>query len=108
MRSGWSWRRGSLPLLAPLYRVYERRLLAEVRAAPMPRHVGIILDGNRRFARRHGLIEPQAIYATGADKLDDLLDWCAALAIPAITLWVFSTDNLGRSEAEVSGILAAI
>ena len=108
MRSGWPRRRGGVPLLAPLYRFYEHRLLRQVRGAPMPLHVGLILDGNRRYARRHGLKEPQEIYATGADKLDDLLEWCVALGIPAITLWVFSTDNLGRSAEEVSGILAAI
>jgi short-chain Z-isoprenyl diphosphate synthase len=102
------WPRHSWPLLAPLYRFYERRLLREVRAGPMPRHVGLILDGNRRYARLHGLSEPKEIYAAGADKLDELLAWCAELRIPAITLWVFSTDNLRRTAEEVSGILAAI
>jgi len=44
----------------------------------------------------------------GADKLDDLLTWCVELKIPAVTLWVLSTDNLARNPQEVSGILAAI
>jgi short-chain Z-isoprenyl diphosphate synthase len=74
----------------------------------MPRHIGIILDGNRRHARKRGLSDPCEIYQRGADKLDDILDWCAELRIPAVTLWVFSTENLKRSQAEVSGILSAI
>jgi short-chain Z-isoprenyl diphosphate synthase len=52
--------------------------------------------------------DPQAIYAIGAHKLDDVLDWCADLGVPAVTLWVFSTDNLDRPIEQVSGILAAI
>jgi short-chain Z-isoprenyl diphosphate synthase len=74
----------------------------------MPRHIGIILDGNRRHARKRGLSDPCEIYQRGADKLDQILNWCAELRIPAVTLWVFSTENLKRSRAEVSGILAAI
>jgi short-chain Z-isoprenyl diphosphate synthase len=91
-----------------LYYVYERRLLRQVRRLPVPRHVGIILDGNRRFAREHGVEDPRAIYALGAQKLEDVLRWCAELSIPAVTLWVFSTENAGRSAAEVSGIMSAV
>jgi len=52
--------------------------------------------------------DPGEIYQRGAEKLDDILEWCAELHIPALTLWVFSTENLKRSQAEVSGILSAI
>ena len=48
------------------------------------------------------------VYELGARKLDDVLDWCAELAIPAVTLWVFSTENLQRPAGEVSGIFSAI
>lgn len=91
-----------------LYSLYERRLLRHVRQGPLPTHIGVILDGNRRYAQKHGLTDPEAIYRLGARKLDDLLDWCAELQIPAVTLWVFSTDNFGRSREEVSGILVAL
>ncbi|SKA25287.1 undecaprenyl diphosphate synthase [Enhydrobacter aerosaccus] len=74
---------------------------------PAPRHIGIILDGNRRNGARLGLHDPRQIYDLGARKLDDVLDGCAELAIPAVTLWVFSTDNLERPADQVSGILAA-
>jgi short-chain Z-isoprenyl diphosphate synthase len=98
---------GSL-FLRFLYWIYERRLLHQLEQRPMPRHIGIILDGNRRHARKRGLSDPCEIYQRGADKLDQILNWCAELRIPAVTLWVFSTENLKRSRAEVSGILAAI
>jgi len=91
-----------------IYYLYERWLLRHVRQQPVPRHVGIILDGNRRFGRDIGILDPRAIYALGARKLDDVLDWCAELGIPAVTLWVFSPDNLLRAPEEVAGIFAAI
>ena len=95
-------------LLRFLYWIYERQLLNQLKQRPMPRHVGVILDGNRRHARKRGLSDPCEIYQRGAEKLDDILDWCADLRIPALTLWVFSTENLKRTQAEVSGILSAI
>ena len=95
-------------MLAQIYRLYERRLLSQVGHHPMPRHIGLILDGNRRYGRQHNLTDPREIYAAGAEKLDDLLSWCADLTIPAITLWVLSADNFDRRPEEVSGILAAV
>jgi short-chain Z-isoprenyl diphosphate synthase len=95
-------------VLAALYRIYERRLTRHVGAHPVPRHVGVILDGNRRYGRQHQFTDPEKVYTLGADKLDDLLAWCVELKIPAVTLWVLSTDNLARKAQEVNGILAAI
>jgi short-chain Z-isoprenyl diphosphate synthase len=99
-------------LLAPMFRLiyylYARRLVREIESRPMPRHVGIILDGNRRHGRSRGITEPREVYDLGANKLDEILEWCAELDIPTVTLWVFSTDNFQRPAAEVSGILASI
>jgi short-chain Z-isoprenyl diphosphate synthase len=91
-----------------LYYLYARRLARDVRKRPRPRHVGIILDGNRRHGRAHGITEPRTLYELAADKLDAVLEWCAELAIPAVTLFVFSTDNFRRPPDEVSGILASV
>lgn len=95
-------------LLGPLYRLYERRLVAEIVTNPLPRHVGIILDGNRRHGRENGVTDPSRLYEPGAQKLDDVLDWCSDLGIGAVTLWVCSTDNLARPPDQVSGILGAV
>ncbi|MGH7087704.1 MAG: polyprenyl diphosphate synthase [Stellaceae bacterium] len=95
-------------LKALAYYLYERRLYRGVAKGAMPRHVGIILDGNRRYGRRMGITDPVALYRNGADKLDDVLSWCDELRIGTVTLWVCSTDNLARGEAELSGIFAAV
>jgi short-chain Z-isoprenyl diphosphate synthase len=100
--------RPSITLWKHFYYLYERRLLRQVAQQPVPRHVGIILDGNRRHGRALGLLDPKAIYDLGAKKLDDVLGWCAELKIAAVTLWVFSPENFGRPRDEVSGIFAAI
>lgn len=94
--------------IRPLYRAYEKRLTRQIDEHAVPRHIGIILDGNRRHGERNGVRDPKTIYTLGAQKLDEVLDWCADLGVPSVTLWVFSTDNLDRSIEQVSGILAAI
>ncbi len=95
-------------MLRLLYYFYGWRLVREVGSRPIPRHIGIILDGNRRHGRSRGITEPREVYDLGAMKLDEVLEWCAELGIPTVTLWVFSTDNFQRPPAEVSGILASI
>lgn len=74
----------------------------------MPRHVGIILDGNRRHGRKRQLRDPRMIYGLGAQKLDEMLEWCSQLQIPALTAWALSTDNLARPKDELAAILSAI
>jgi short-chain Z-isoprenyl diphosphate synthase len=91
-----------------IYFTYERSLLHHIRQQPLPRHVGIILDGNRRHCHGRGITDPHSIYELGARKLDDVLDWCAELNIRAVTLWVFSPENFLRPRQEVFGIFAAI
>jgi short-chain Z-isoprenyl diphosphate synthase len=93
-------------LLRPLYQLYSAFLLKQVLQGPIPKHVGLILDGNRRYGRLQGLKDTQAAYSAGANKLDELLDWCVDLGIPAITLWVFSTDNFSRPTDELNGLMA--
>jgi short-chain Z-isoprenyl diphosphate synthase len=95
-------------MLSILYYLYARRLLWHVRRSPCPRHIGIILDGNRRHGRLLGITEPRALYDLGARKLDEVLQWCVELGIAAVTLWVFSTENFRRPAAEVSGILESV
>ncbi len=89
-------------LTRPLYWLYERRLLTAVRASEhLPRHIGIIMDGNRRFARLAGL-DVAAGHDYGAGKAREVLDWCLELGISHVTLWGFSTDNRSRSPDEVA------
>lgn len=111
--AGLTWVRRSLrwaasPVWRLAYGLYERQLEKQVRALPLPGHVGIILDGNRRHARDAGVQNPESIYRLGAAKLDDILTWSADLGVRRVTLWVFSPDNLRRPEAEVGGIFGAV
>jgi short-chain Z-isoprenyl diphosphate synthase len=95
-------------LLRVLYYLYQRRLLAQISHSPMPRHIGIILDGNRRYAWKRRISDPREIYLLGARKLDDVLNWCSDLQIAAVTLWVLSAENLARPKEQISGILSAV
>lgn len=106
----WKWlsRDHFRLLLSPIHRIYERDLDRQVRAYPVPHHIGLILDGNRRYGRKAHLVDLHDVYMAGANKLDDLLEWCISLKIPAITLWVLSTENLKRPREEVTGILSAV
>src|SRR4030095_1354119 len=91
-----------------LYYLYEQRLLRQVRGRSIPRHLGIILDGNRRYALERGVPDLREAYALGAERLDDVLEWCTEIGIRAVSLWVFSTDNFRRPAKEIAGILNAI
>jgi short-chain Z-isoprenyl diphosphate synthase len=91
----------SMDLRRTLYRYYEHRLSAALPAENMPRHVGVILDGHRRFARDETDGEYRASYEAGMAKLEELLKWCAELDIKAVTAWVLSTENLRRPAEEL-------
>jgi short-chain Z-isoprenyl diphosphate synthase len=95
-------------LLAPLYRIYTARLRRRVRHAPPPHHVAVILDGNRRWASLARLPEPGAGHRRGADKIDELLSWCAELRIGEVTVWALSNENLARSQAELAALHAIV
>ncbi|GAB6286824.1 MAG: polyprenyl diphosphate synthase [Methanoregula sp.] len=71
----------------------------------VPRHVAIIQDGNRRFARQMG-IDTARGYRAGADKTEEMLDWAHDLGISHITLYTFSTENFSRKQDEVSHLFA--
>lgn len=96
-----------MALLDPLYRLYEAQLERELRGAPLPRHVGVIVDGNRRFATERG-DHPSAGHAAGAEKIHEFLGWCDELELPYVTLWLLSTDNLARDADEIRALLDII
>ena len=91
-----------------IYRFYEARLEAGVRRGAIPRHVGVLPDGNRRFARTAGLASIGAGHRDGADNIERLIDWCDDLGIPIITVWALSTDNLNRPAEELDAIFRIV
>jgi len=91
----------------PLYGLYERRLAAGLPRDRVPRHVGVILDGNRRWARSIGLSSATG-HRAGADKIAELLEWSEDIGVEVVTLWMLSTDNLSRDPEELGPLLEII
>jgi short-chain Z-isoprenyl diphosphate synthase len=93
-----------------LYGTYEHRLVAELDRSQLPRHVAVLADGNRRWARTNAPGQPLvAGYQAGADKLKEFVEWCDEIGIPVVTLWVLSTDNYSRStDEELAPLLEVI
>ncbi len=94
-------RRLSRTLTRPLYALYERRLVHLLDREALPRHIGVIHDGHRRFARTEHLADYRAGYQAGMEKFEEFLTWCHDLQIPAVTCWLLSTENLKRPPAEL-------
>jgi len=90
-----------------VYGAYERRLAKRLNPQSLPRHVGVMLDGNRRWARANGF-ETKDGHQAGADKIKDLLAWCEDAGVEVVTLWLLSTDNLDRSRGEIVPLLKII
>jgi len=90
-----------------VYGAYERRLAKRLNPESLPRHVGVMLDGNRRWARANGF-ETKDGHQAGADKIKDLLAWCEEAGVEVVTLWLLSTDNLDRSRGEIVPLLKII
>jgi short-chain Z-isoprenyl diphosphate synthase len=91
-----------------VYTVYERRLRAHLDGLPVPRHVAIMLDGNRRWARAAGFEDVNEGHLAGAAHIANLLDWCTEAGVQHVTLWLLSTDNLRRPAEELEPLLKII
>jgi short-chain Z-isoprenyl diphosphate synthase len=90
------------------YRLYGRRLAAGLDGQVRPRHVGVVVDGNRRWAREMGYVDPNDGHRVGAERIKELLRWCDEARIELVTLWLLSTDNLGRPLSELDPLLQII
>mgnify|MGYP000023413198 CR=1 FL=1 len=90
-----------------IYKLYEKWLKYQVKNGEMPKHIAIILDGNRRWARKENLSLDLA-YSMGGKNVEKVLDWCLELKIPSLTLFGLSTENLGRRPEELKPVLKTI
>lgn len=92
-----------------LYALYSSRLRRQVLAGPVPRHVGLIMDGNRRWARQMGMANASVGHRFGAEKAEDVLSWCERIGIRHVSVFVCSTENLQRrDDAEVAFLMRVI
>lgn len=97
----------SRPSLA--YRLYQRRLRRELQTRPVPRHIAMILDGNRRWARQNELRTVGHGHRAGAAKMVEFLEWCDELGVEVVTLFLLSNDNLtGREASELTDLFQII
>lgn len=90
-----------------LYPAYEARVVKGLPADRIPKHVGVMLDGNRRWAKAVGADTAEG-YRAGADHIHPLLDWCEEVGVEVVTLWLLSTDNLNRPPDQLAGLLTVI
>ncbi len=101
------WR--GVRLRRPFYSVYQRRLRHNLEHSARPQHVGMILDGNRRWAKLVGLESAEHGHRAGADKLLEFAGWVDELGIPHVTFYLVSTDNLrGRTTDELQALFGIV
>src|SRR5258706_12524179 len=91
-----------------VYSVYTRRLAASLIGKPRPEHVGVMCDGNRRWAKEMGYVDPNDGHRVGARRVLDVLRWCDDAGIKHVTLYLLATDNLQRPAAELDPLLQII
>ncbi|MFI6699759.1 isoprenyl transferase [Streptomyces sp. NPDC050509] len=90
-----------------VYRLYARRVEGRLDHAQVPKHIGVILDGNRRWAKASGGTAEQG-HKAGASKIQELLGWCSETKVEVVTLWMLSTDNLDRPQKQLAPLVAII
>jgi short-chain Z-isoprenyl diphosphate synthase len=90
-----------------LYPAYEARIARRLPADRLPKHVGVMLDGNRRWAKAVGQ-DAEHGHRAGAANISPLLQWCDELGVEVVTLWLLSTDNLNRPAGELRRLLVII
>ncbi len=82
----------------------DEKLIEQIKQEPVPKHVAIIMDGNRRFAKELG-ISPNLGHLFGRDKIEEVLGWCFDLNIKNLTVYAFSTENFKREIYEVQTLM---
>lgn len=96
-----------MKLPRPWYSVYEARLAKSLTHESLPHHVGVLVDGNRRWARQFGASTADG-HKAGAQKIIEFLRWCAELHIDVVTLYILSTENLKRPPEELEALIDII
>ena len=91
-----------------IYPFYEWRIVKDLDFTRTPRHIGVTLDGNRRWAKQNPDAADPFGHKRGAEKIADLLGWCEETQVEVVTLWMLSTDNFKRTPEEVKTLIDVI
>jgi tritrans,polycis-undecaprenyl-diphosphate synthase [geranylgeranyl-diphosphate specific] len=91
-------------LLIPAYRAYQIKLETDIKRGPIPRCIGVIMDGNRRWAMGEGRL-PWEGHREGKAKVREFLEWCTEIGIRSVVLYSFSTENFKRKKEEVDELM---
>ena len=91
-------------VLSPVYKIYEKRLERQIKKGQVPKHLAVIMDGNRRYAENLGIL-PHEGHIKGKSTLENLSDWCRHLGIRYLTVYAFSLENFDRDEKELSPLM---
>jgi short-chain Z-isoprenyl diphosphate synthase len=95
-----------MPIRSIVRRGYARWLRRRLATATLPRHVALVIDGNRRWAPKQGYEDPRVGHRSGAAHIESVLSWCAELGIDRATVWVASVNNIRRRDpAEVAFLM---
>ena len=84
-----------------IYSLYENRLQKRLLKEKLPKHIGLIHDGHRRYAKKEGLLSFEVSYKIGMNRFKDCLAWCDNVGIEYITSWLLSRENLSRPKSEL-------
>ncbi|MDA2970208.1 MAG: polyprenyl diphosphate synthase [Actinomycetota bacterium] len=84
-----------------IYSIYENRLQKRLLKEKLPKHIGLIHDGHRRYAKKEGLLSFEVSYKIGMNRFKDCLAWCDNVGIEYITSWLLSRENLSRPKSEL-------
>jgi short-chain Z-isoprenyl diphosphate synthase len=90
-----------------VYSLYERFIASSLDPERLPRHIGVVLDGNRRWAKASGATTADG-HQAGAEKIHEFLGWCDELGIKVVTLYMLSTDNMNRPPDELEQLVGII
>lgn len=94
-----------MQILKPVYKVYEWYISRNLKPENMPKHIAIIMDGNRRYSKLMGNMQAIEGHKRGVDTLEKVLDWSIEMEIEIVTAYAFSTENFKRPPEEVEGLM---
>ena len=94
-----------MSVLKPIYTAYEWYISRNLKFDDMPKHIAVMMDGNRRYARVQGNMSPIEGHKHGRNTLEEFLEWCVDLKIEIVTVYAFSSKNFNRPHNEVEGLM---